>query len=727
MGASLRGRTAKVVSLAAVAHLSLSFSSAAIIRFEKSYGGSNADQGYQARQTRDGGYIAVGETNSFGMGLTDVYLVKTDSLGATEWTATYGGDSWDHGTSVRQTQDGGYALTGYTWSPGLAEYDIYLVKTDTDGNMEWSRTFGGNGCDYGWSVLQASDGGYIIVGSTASLGLYADDVYMVRTDPLGNLVWSETYGGTDQDVGRCVKQTDDGGYIIAGRTELFASYPDFYLIKTDSLGSPMWSSAYGGEFSDEAHSVDVTEDGGYVIAGWTVSSSSWGDADFFVIKTDSLGNTIWTRTRGGQSHECLYSVDATRDGGCVVVGTILFSSTSDNIYLAKMTSSGDIVWESHLGGLESESGYSIGQTTDGGFIISGGTNSFGSGSSDLLLIKTDELGVAPEYDVSVVSIDEPGEVVQPDSTYALVATVRSHGNVESSFRVTAYVDDYSDTISVRRLPPGSKKQIEFRPWRVPNVGFTTYDIHLCVHIENDQNPDNDCLWKRVAAVDTLGPVVVSAMASDNINQLPGIDEDDYVLLTFNEKTNSPALDHSNIDAVLSLSSGHSWLDGQGELGRAEWNFIGDMLLITLSTGVSPPTVAVGDTLALDGVTIKDIHYRSSPCWAVIQGSFDPVGVAESHSPAYARRTILMQNWPNPFSSRTVIRYQIGSSGLKTRMPVQLSIQDASGRMIATLVDQVQNPGQYEICWEAERCPAGVYFCTLKAGHTVDLKKMTLVR
>jgi len=157
----------------------------AMITFERTYGGINSDLGYSVQQTQDGGYIIAGETESYGAGLIDVYLIKTDSLGDTLWTRTFGGTSWDYGRSVAQTSDGGYIITGYTWSYGAGYADVYLIKTDPLGNTLWTRTFGGIDGDVGYSIQQTSDGGYIITGKTNSYGAGSDDVYLIKTDTLG--------------------------------------------------------------------------------------------------------------------------------------------------------------------------------------------------------------------------------------------------------------------------------------------------------------------------------------------------------------------------------------------------------------------------------------------------------------------------------------------------------------------------------------------------------------
>jgi len=206
------------------------------LTFIKSYGGSEEDMGVSAQQTTDGGYIIAGSTDSFGAGSKDVYLIKTDARGNVAWYKTFGGEADDYGGSVQQTSDGGYIIAGHTDSFGSGKADVYLIKTDKMGDAVWSKTFGGEQDDIGISAQQTSDGGYIIVGGTGSFGAGGSDVYLIKTDAMGNTVWYKTYGGLRDDMGIAVQQTSDNGFIIAGYTDSFGSGDsDVYLIRTNAM------------------------------------------------------------------------------------------------------------------------------------------------------------------------------------------------------------------------------------------------------------------------------------------------------------------------------------------------------------------------------------------------------------------------------------------------------------------------------------------------------------
>jgi hypothetical protein len=368
-------------------------SSLSQISFEKTYGGSFEDIGYSVQQTSDGGYIITGYTGSFSVGSWDVYLIKTDSLGDTLWTKTYGGSSMDIGNSVQQTSDGGYIITGFTVSFGASYSDVYLIKTDFSGDTLWTRTYGDSLNDEGRSVQQTSDGGYIIAGYSQSIVTLDYDVFLFKTDSIGETLWTKTYGGSGFEEGYSVQQTLDGGYIIAGWTDSFgAGRTDIYLIKTDSLGDTLWSRTYGGTSREEYPTVSQTSDGGFIISGYTRSFGAGMD-DVYLIKTNSSGDTLWTKTYGDIATDVGFSMQETSDGGYIISGFTYSFGIGSDVYLIKTDSLGDTLWTRTYGGSDQDWGFSVQQTTDGGFIITGHTFSFGAGQEDVYLIKTDSNGL----------------------------------------------------------------------------------------------------------------------------------------------------------------------------------------------------------------------------------------------------------------------------------------------------------------------------------------------
>jgi regulation of enolase protein 1 (concanavalin A-like superfamily) len=365
------------------------------VQWQKTFGGSKSDGGRSVQQTSDGGYIIAGTTESFGADWLDVYLIKTDSTGNFLWQKTFGGSDFDWGYSVQQTTDGGYIIAGTTCSFGAGLEDVYLIKADPNGNLLWQKTFGGSSDDYGSSIQQTSDGGYIIAGVTESFGAGKSDVYLIKTDPNGNLLWQKTFGGSSEDCGSSVQQTSDGGYIIAGATGSFGDpIGDVYLIKTDPNGNQEWQKTFGGSKWDYAYSVQQTSDGGFIIAGDTESFGARNEPNVYLIKTDPNGNQEWQKSFGGRNGDAGYSVQQTSGGGFIITG-----ESGGDVCLIKTDPNGNQEWQKTFGKVyTADDGFSVQQTIDGGFIIAGSTDTYvqwpraGQYRSDVYIIKTDSIG-----------------------------------------------------------------------------------------------------------------------------------------------------------------------------------------------------------------------------------------------------------------------------------------------------------------------------------------------
>jgi len=395
--------------MAGLAAIFLPSSLPAQITFERTYGGTDDDYGYSVQQTGDDGFIIAGYTSSSGPGGVDAYLVRTDACGDTLWTKTFGGAYYDECRSVHQTTDGGYIITGYTASLGAGGADVYLIKTNAAGDTLWTKTFGGTDWEEGQSVLQTTDGGYVITGYTYSFGAGGWDVYLIKTDADGDTLWTRTYGGRDDDCGWSVQQTADSGYIIAGYTRSFgAGSYDIYLVRTDARGDTLWTRTLGGAQEDFGRSMQQTSDGGCIVVGSTTSYGA-GSADVYLIRTNANGDTLWTKTIGGREGDGASSVQQTFDGGYIIAGGTSSFGEGCDVYLINTDANGDTLWTKAFGGGDGDGTGSVRRTSDGGYIVAGYTYSFGAGGSDVYLIKTDSLGRV----VDAVAEPKPGPTRAP--------------------------------------------------------------------------------------------------------------------------------------------------------------------------------------------------------------------------------------------------------------------------------------------------------------------------
>ena len=268
-----------------------------IVEWERTYGGGGWDWANYIIQTPDSGYAVIGGTDSYGIGpgVPNVWLLCLDSGGNVRWDRTYGGPGWDEAYCIEATSDGGFIIAGCTDSYGQGHDDVYLIKTDSSGEMEWQRTFAEYDHDQGYKVRQTVDGGYVIAGQTQVLGSGNGEVYLIKTDPAGHELWSRTYGGDAFEDGFSLDITDDGGYLIGGVTLSYGSgQQDMLVLKTDSMGIMEWNGAYGYDLNDRCRSAIQTSDGGFLLAGITGQSFGIG-GNVWLVKLRSLSSGVITQ------------------------------------------------------------------------------------------------------------------------------------------------------------------------------------------------------------------------------------------------------------------------------------------------------------------------------------------------------------------------------------------------------------------------------------------------
>ncbi|HLP12300.1 MAG TPA: T9SS type A sorting domain-containing protein [Flavobacteriales bacterium] len=364
--------------------------------------------------TNDQGYVFCGfcPDNSTMPVSSDILLVKTNADGDTLWKKTYHGPADDTGWDVKLTFDGGYILTGITNSFGSGQGDILLLKADSLGNILWSTVVGGSLDDYGTHVQQTADSGYIVCGMTKSFGAGGEDFYLVKANSTGNVQWTKTYGGTKNDYPHSVYQTSDMGFIIGGTSSSFTSLTndyDAYIVKVDSIGNLQWSNTYEpalNDISDFYHTRPV-DDGGYIATGYTLTSGLIGEEMIFT-KLNATGNTQWVNKITGGATELGRFIEPV-DNGYIITGTTYNSPSTPKFhpFLAKTDTSGNIVWSkkyiSSLG--YAQEGLTVHQTPDGGYsLLANSSPVIGYTFTHTYFVKTDSLGNSGCNDSALVLI-----------------------------------------------------------------------------------------------------------------------------------------------------------------------------------------------------------------------------------------------------------------------------------------------------------------------------------
>lgn len=403
----------------------------------KTFGGSKNDSAQEIVSTNDGGYAILGFTQSKDGDITDkqddsfdFWVLKFNQENEIQWNKTYGGTGDDKGQDIIQTLDGGYALIGSSFSNdedvsgNQGQNDFWLTKLDASGNISWQKSYGYQGADYGISVIQTNDSGYLLSGVidvTASGGEgntsknsnkhAGGDYWAIKTDATGTIEWSKYYGGLFTDTPESVVQTADNGYIIVGGSDSqdtdissnIGSY-DFWVIKISETGTLVWEKNYGGDEIDEAWSIVKSGDGNFLIAGDTRSnnvdvSSSIGAADLWLIKISPSGELLWEKTIGGTGFDVARDISATQDGGFLLAGSSrsndvdISENKGQNDALAiKVDSNGNIEWEATIGGTNIDFAYGITELNNKKVVVIGDTTSNdediieNKGYTDLLIV-----------------------------------------------------------------------------------------------------------------------------------------------------------------------------------------------------------------------------------------------------------------------------------------------------------------------------------------------------
>jgi hypothetical protein len=420
------------------------------IQWQKSFGGSNVDLGYGIKQTSDGGYIFVSNTQSSNGDITghhggfDIWVVKISSSGILEWQRALGGSGSDLSQTIDITSDGGYIVAGYTDSDDgdiNEEHDNFcswIIKLSAIGEIEWQNIYVGNGYNQVHTIQQTLDGGYIVAGYDDTISDNPDgiqnhggnDYLVMKLSSIGDVEWQKSLGGTQDDYAICVRQTSDGGYVVAGESvssdgDVTENYggSDYWIVKLSNLGDIEWQKSLGGSDSENPISIYQTTDGGYIISGRTQSSDGdvtdfHGMVDAWIVKLNSTGTLVWQKTLGGSSSEVISDVKQISDGGYILVGStnsfdgdVFGNHGGGDCWAVRLSSSGNIIWQKCFGGTLGDFGARISLTIDGGYIISANsfsidgdrTNYYGNHDNWIIKLEPDVLST-PDFSTKDLKI-----------------------------------------------------------------------------------------------------------------------------------------------------------------------------------------------------------------------------------------------------------------------------------------------------------------------------------
>jgi len=343
-------------------------------------------------QNTDSNYVFTGVLGTTGSGTAKLFVGECNKTGALNWLKTYSGPSDIRGVKIVETFAKDYVIVGWTNGFGAGADDIYVLKTNPNGDSLWTKTYGGTSYEYGLSIKELPDSSYIIVGQTTTYGAGSNDVLLIRINQIGNVLWTKTIGNTGQDYGNDVIHTSDNHLVVTGYTTVTSQLEDVYLIKLNLQGDTLWTKSYGTVETDIGYSLIETIDSSYLIVGY---SGTYPDYDILLLKVDQNGNLINSLKYGSTNRDEGHSVILCKDSSFAITGyTKSFGSGNGDVCLLKIKSNLSIDWAYNYGGANLDMGNSVYQTFDNGFIITAYSSSFGAVGSDVYMIKTDKDGIS---------------------------------------------------------------------------------------------------------------------------------------------------------------------------------------------------------------------------------------------------------------------------------------------------------------------------------------------
>ncbi|MCP3681840.1 MAG: T9SS type A sorting domain-containing protein [bacterium] len=624
--------------------------------------------------------------------------------GDTIWTRTYGGDLSDKAYCIQQTADGGYIIAGYTQSFGAGGFDIYVVRTDSMGDTLWTRTYGGTDDDIANSVQQTSDGGYIVGGTSAG------NMYFFKTGSIGDTLWTRTYGSGN--IGS-VQQSSDGGYILCGDSGYVK------VIKTNPIGGILWTNTYGSG-NDRAYFAQETSDAGIVVCGsYDSPGSNW---DIFSFKTDSIGDTEWIYTDGGNDSDAFYCIQQNAVNEYIAVGFTGGSGYYEkDILLVQIDSEGNPSWIRTYGGENRDIARAIQTTSDNNYIVAGETASYGAGGADFYLLKIE--GEGENGPPEIMNISHVPQNPYPEQTCevsanitdpVLIASVENsllcynvNGGGYTCFQMNNIADSFYATIPGQSV--GDSVCYYIIAW--DDLDDTTYSDTTCYEVlpipcltcntytttPLVPNVDGTIIWSLNVMNCGPGPVPVFAEIYPTVGDCASGTQYDF---------NINRLVISNLNAGDSTTVDYWYRPGT-------------------VTSVTDAAITIDVGPSID-------YYIGSCCFEFrfayefgrpgTEISFGPGEWGEFKREIIPITSALVQNYPNPFNATTNISFDLVEDG-----NASLQIYNLTGQLVETLVDGHMLEGHYNINWDASLYSSGIYFYKLITGDKTFAKRMTLLK
>ncbi len=463
-----------------IATLLLSQMAEAQIMFQRHYGGNADDYGSKVLQMDDGGYLVASITESYGAGYGDIYLIRTNEYGDVLWTKTYGGIDDDVPNAMIKTNDANIIIAGSTRSYGAGSKDFYLLKINQNGDTLWTKTYGGISEESAYDVIQTSDGGFFIIGNSLTYTFGFSSVYVVKTNSTGEIIWSKSYEKANANSGVSAIQLSDNGFFFCGvAQQSLINTSDCYFIRTNAQGDTIWTKTFGGNDYDGAFQCYDAGDG--IIVSGTTKSFGAGNNDIFLGKFDYNGNNIWYKTYGGAGDEIGGRFARTNDNGYILTGyTSSYGMGNQDVYLIKTDNHGDTIWTKTFGYASIEFAISVIQTSDNGYAISGYTNNFSAGF-DVYLIKTNSQGISGFERI----INETVECIVFPNPCSGLLNIESNITDNTDFNIGIY-DISGKLLFEKKLSSceGKRQSLDLNGFR---DGF--YLLQLCF--------ENKCVTKKI--------------------------------------------------------------------------------------------------------------------------------------------------------------------------------------------------------------------------------------